>query len=1446
MTNPAAAGATVSDTTATYLGGAVTVSPIQYQTNDRWGNALSATNALGATSNYRYDQKNQLIEKALPSIAVTQVNATTGQITNATLRPTSENHYDALGRLVAKKDANGFVSSVTVNTASQIISEMNADGTIQRYQYDLFGNRVLDADELNNQTRYTYNQQNLQTKVEHALVAGNIDGVTAANIVSSNYQYDEAGRRILDQDAGYNVTYWYDQHGNVRKRNTPMGNRVVYTYDVNDHKLTETNALDGRKDWTYDYFGRVLSHHELGTLTPLGTQSNPSWGYTDGVLHNYYYDNAGQFTYETSSAGKYAVYTFDASLHLTGISETGTAVAGSGLVTVQRQTNYTYDIQGRKVRERVTVDNVLEQNATIRYDAADRMTQVWDLGAGEILEYDAEGNQTHLSSLSNSINGAYTEFYYNQVENPNGPPFMGNHSFARVSHGWYTSLNVADTTSEDTWYRYDSMNRLKVSRGWNTSGFVSADTASTGKRSIEFDYYANGDRKSQRKWGETYQGGGSSYSTSTGSSLEEYSYDGMHRLTGTKKDNIVTGSFAYDGASHQTSATTYVIRNNQYIRRQDDYGYDADGKQLWQNTQQNTATNGALKMNSRIDFGASTRTVSYDANGSNPILYYTPGTDLLGNVRSYTVKTYNAAGTAVQYTNTYVNQYRPGESYQLSRQDLSGTTGGAQANYTLQYYDLNGNLAFTSDNLNWVKNRAFTYDAMGNMLGTLYQTAATAGNTAQFFQAAFLSSTEAYWTRNFFANGKNLGSIDGKTVGGPANTIHIGWSFNIADGTVEPSDQVSAQQVITQAGDTLRTVAQRIYGDASLWYLLGEANAYSDPDQVLGEGIALTVPNQVVNMRNTSDVFRPFDTAGAIGDTSPTFYFPLNPEFKEKHCETWVMIVVAIVMIIVEIYLPELAPALFEAIGGATSFAGVAVTAAVASAAGQLATMALTGHGKFDWTAVALAAVSAGIMKGASGLGRIAQEAATAGNMGRAFAYAAMNSALNNAVSQGLNIIVGRQDSFNWRAVAVSGLAGGAGFVAGKAASDRISDRLGDAEFDTPAEAFDRGFGTAFASGMASMAVNVAAGGKVDTINLLVDSFGQALGSYQAARMNTPEARRARSDQSHKISDKSRAEREQRLNKSLEEFDRETLEMLKAQKIELNPEDLLKGLPGWPTDAAESGDTPQRTHVIGEGETLWDMAREEYGAGHFWTRVADMNAIGDPWIVHAGDEIALPNPIGTIDRDEQLQKIDRTPSMSDDDFELFMSKHLVHQTVGADGAATTSAVPPELTAALRDYANSPIGAYILGFALENDRQLTMVQHSEMDIFNTKSEPGVTLINYTLAGQDLTARRVAGDQVETDTLDVIISHEIGHSALGRAATDMPWVPAVITYFKEPATPEDLPEIVYQKLYNDELRASAFFENSYRQWKGLPLRRSYAIENDVRDYKLKSIDRLDGNP
>ncbi|MEJ0027172.1 MAG: LysM peptidoglycan-binding domain-containing protein [Rhizomicrobium sp.] len=245
-------------------------------------------------------------------------------------------------------------------------------------------------------------------------------------------------------------------------------------------------------------------------------------------------------------------------------------------------------------------------------------------------------------------------------------------------------------------------------------------------------------------------------------------------------------------------------------------------------------------------------------------------------------------------------------------------------------------------------------------------------------------------------------------------------------------------RITVQQGDTLEAIAYQVWGDASYWYLLADANGLiSDAD--LQAGMSLIVPDKVANSHNNSSTYRVYDPNEAQGNNSPTV-----PKPAARHggaCGVFGQILLAVIAVVVAVFLPPVGGVIaggLESIGvGATTagiiggVAGAAVSAAAGSIVSQGVGLALGIQKSFDWDAVGLAALSAGVTRGLGASG--AFDALGIGGDGIPEMFA--QGALGNAATQGIAVATGLQKTFDWAGVAAAGVGAGiGGYVGGQIA----------------------------------------------------------------------------------------------------------------------------------------------------------------------------------------------------------------------------------------------------------------------------------------------------------------------------------------------------------------------------------------------------------------------------
>jgi len=1075
---------------------------------DRWGAETIYTNQGGTNTTYRYNQLGQVVEigyRATELLRTTlSTEGTSAGVTLLTAQSYEYNYYDINGRLLATRDGNGNLNSVRYNSAGQITQEVHADGSTKSFVYSAFGEQTQTTDELQYRTRREYDKAGRVVRIAQEVTSGafgNNDpesatyALTNPNVVTTQYTYDEAGRRKTETNGALmdngstaeTIKYWYDLRGNVIKRRTPLLHETTYEYDAwgLGKKIRETNALGDYQTWDYTgadgYFGRVTGHRDLG-----------------GATYSYdYHDETGLLTTQTSSLGQNITYNYDAAGRVRLVGDIGApTAAGAGLTNVSRSSEFFYDVLGRLTGEKVTINGVVHQDTTTTYDYRDRISTVTDDRYTTRYRYDDAGNRTEIVATYRDNTGAQR--------------------------------------TQRLYYAYDSMNRVRISEGKLSAGIAFAISETQG---VELRYNERGDRISSKQYGTvlTHAAGYEEYldngiwrnyfdywSERAGYDTQTYTYDGLARLQQVTRNyndeyyenyyepgipdyhfstpgTRVVDARRYDGASRMTGQDTWTVGDDlQLAARTTTTVYNDDGRQRTQTTTRDGVNEFAMLYGNADS--VETPPATYEADwGGIPYTFEVPGSwtigfDAAGNLRGYTLivyKTNTFDPLDVAYQSTYSFEYRKGEAYQEIAEKVASTSSGPQPGETQRTYNVNGELVRFRDTRDESKNRYFANDQQGRAI-TVVQ-GHYDGTSGRLTRQQALSNAAANVRDGLADNNKaqHFLFVAGQQVGSVQNTGN-GFNANFDVNYTPISDKypgATAPEVVVQEGDTLRVIAARIYGDADLWYVIAEANGLSDPNEALQTGTALRLPNEVISLSNDASSFKPFDPGEALGNTTPTQ--PVPPPPRRKGCGILGQILVLVVVVVVTYFSwgsgTGWAASLGQAAlgsGTAGTIAGGAIAGAAGSIAGQAVGMATGMQASFDWQGVAMGALGGAVTAGlgATGFGQAAGEALHLEGAALQYGSMALDAAVSRTLTQGLGVLTGLQEKFSWREVAIAAVAAPiSSYVGGK-----VGAAIGGAA---------QRFVGDVASNVSSAAVRVALGGKIDTASVIVDAFGNALGN---------------------------------------------------------------------------------------------------------------------------------------------------------------------------------------------------------------------------------------------------------------------------------------------------------------------------------------------------------------
>jgi YD repeat-containing protein len=847
----------------------------------------------------------------------------------------------------------------------------------------------------------------------------------------------------------------------------------------------------------------------------LSTQTGPN-----GQSVTYTYYNTGKMSGIDDAAGVQSRFSYDKAGNRTFESHAGTQ-------SVYNWTTLAYE----------TATTLSHQYSTATYDEVGRVKQIVDSGANGSVptdiryEYDLQGNVRRVKAEYRLLDA------------------QGNAS--------------STVSGSDHWYRYDSMNRFVTSmgelKGTNAQGQVVTGDAARGIGTIvkgwgvDITYDQAGQRRtatrfstdlSQKLWKytdsnmyetwwesqEVQQYGGTwsyaDYAGYDGDRKEIYNYraDGQLDSIGFDQDMAVANGLG---------GVDIVAMNGSAVKLRVDYDRDAMGR-ITQQTEygQDMITvlySRAATYNMRGEVTGDvvaarqhtgsviTTTANYDYKLSN--VYQ--GGSVIGTTTTGTIQ---GTGGTPKPTST-VNEYAWYDDARLTKTNYDGDTSSNSTNvsWVSSYkYDSNGHLSSVKINDDRDRTVSYVTDARGQVLSRKEVDTNTSTGDPKQLHYYFDGMKVGEVSNNGPAELDYAVALNYRTANIPASSpwrYETHWSVADFDQSYDPVTTGSrgtagtASSYTVRDGDSLRSIAQMVWGDGAMWYLIADANGLSGSEQ-LAAGQTISIPAKVTNIHNSSETFRVYDPNKAIGDTSP-----IEPK-PQKNGDNMCAVVgqIALVMVAVAVSF-----ATYGALTGpATSMLGMIAAGAASGAAGSIASQGVgiaTGiQDRFDWKSVGIAAVTAGVSRGADRVLSFGQIA------GSTFLADAARGAAVNAVSQGVAVATGLQKKFDWAGIASAAVVSGVTSAVSRAMPGRAQ---------APTEANPRGIKASFENIQSSGAAGALAGAAARSIltgtsfgdnilRVLPDVIGSTLGnavaeglslegtSSRSMRQAEAEARRAR------------------------------------------------------------------------------------------------------------------------------------------------------------------------------------------------------------------------------------------------------------------------------------------------------------------------------------------------
>jgi|GEM_PF-1247577 len=455
------------------------------------------------------------------------------------------------------------------------------------------------------ETNFAYDTTNRTTTITDPLSQATTLAYDAAGQLTRITSPSVAGGAALVTQFEYNATT-----GDVTKIIAPTGSTVVYTYDANGNRISETDSLNNKIERVYDTATNTLRtetrYLDGGTSTPVTTRyaydSKNHLRYVvsaEGYVTQYVYNSLGQQTsvieyagtvynvasltpttqiatatldtWATSTADKVNAKRTDTTYNFRGQVATVTSFSkllstGLGDTGAERSiTNYTYDQAGRLLNRQIatsTTSSVIYATESFVYDGLGRVTASTDFASNSVstVYNDASGSTV----VTNNATGLIRTSTYNlagELVSYGESGGSGSTSYAYDADGRLRS--VTDPLGRVTYTLYDEAGRKTFDIGPDGAITEYAYTPnSLIARTIRYATKLTATQIANLPAGSpTATQLTALRPTAQASDRWEWRvYDDAQRLVETIDSTGAATVYQYDGAGRQTAAIAYATR----------------------------------------------------------------------------------------------------------------------------------------------------------------------------------------------------------------------------------------------------------------------------------------------------------------------------------------------------------------------------------------------------------------------------------------------------------------------------------------------------------------------------------------------------------------------------------------------------------------------------------------------------------------------------------------------------------------------------------------------------------------------------------------------------------------------------------------------------------------------------------------------------------------------
>ena len=479
-------------------------------TYDSAGNRLTDQAWTGAPTNSQKRRMSMVADK------LNRVTSSTGSVSALT----SSYVYDAAGRQTRITDPNLVQTQTTYDDLDRVIQTVadSVSGGIQAsttMSYDAIGNLRTVIDPKNLTTSYVYD------------ALGRLTQQNSPDTGITNYTYDDAGNRKTLTDArGVLVNYAYDALNRLTTVTYPTtAENVTYAYDTPNAvciagetfsigRLSTMTDQSGTTAYCYDRFGNLVRKVQT----------------TGGVAHTlrYSYTKSNQIATMTYPDNTVIDYIRDTQLR---VKEVG--VTRSGGTRVIAVKNAAYLPAGPATSWQTGNNRTLTRGFDLDY----RATTVYDPGTN------TGTNTAGLADDGLNIGYQYDNASYLtdiRAANQAATTIRAKFEYDKLGR-LLARKNSANVVQES--YTYDkTSNRLTSVLGTTTTTYTYPTTSHrlTQVGTVARTYEANGNL------------------STVGGTAKSYTYNNANRMSVAKANNVVQGTYTYNGFGEQVQRQTTV------------------------------------------------------------------------------------------------------------------------------------------------------------------------------------------------------------------------------------------------------------------------------------------------------------------------------------------------------------------------------------------------------------------------------------------------------------------------------------------------------------------------------------------------------------------------------------------------------------------------------------------------------------------------------------------------------------------------------------------------------------------------------------------------------------------------------------------------------------------------------------------------------------------------